>query len=133
MLIPQDVLRRTILRVLDTTDNPSIELIYKTAMYGKSIGYDVIIEGILNKAKYGKMLQKLIKDFNGVSYVYYLDVSFQETLRRHNTKPNHTEFDEKEMREWWVEKDHLEVEGEKEIPESTSEVETLKIIMRDLH
>jgi len=49
MLIPQDIIRRQIIRVKDSIGNPSIELIYRTALYGKEIGYDVILEGILTK------------------------------------------------------------------------------------
>lgn len=44
MLIPQDVVRRKILRAKDGPKNPSIQLIKDIATYGRSIGYDVIIE-----------------------------------------------------------------------------------------
>lgn len=33
------------------------------------------------------------------------DISFEETLRRHQTKPNCASFGAKEMRRWWREKD----------------------------
>ena len=39
--------------------------------------------------------------------MYYLDIPFEETLRRHKSKPNAHEFGEKELREWWHEEDVL--------------------------
>lgn len=42
-------------------------------------------------------------------YAYYFDISFEETLRRHQTKPNCHSFGEKEMRRWWREKDFSDV------------------------
>jgi len=123
MLIPQDVVRREMLRVRDEDKNPSIQLIYDLAMYGSRIGFDVIVEGIFVNERYGDMLRKLIDDFNGESYVYYFDIPIEVTLQRHDTKPNAHEFGEKELREWWVDKDYLNVPNEKLITAEMSEVE----------
>lgn len=132
MLIPLDVIRRDILRVADTFNNPSNDLISLIAMYGNKIGYDVIIEGILSKEKYGDMLNQVIHDFNGRVFVYYLDVSFEETLRRHQTKAKSLEFGEKEMREWWKEKDYLATEGEILVPETLSQDEIVDLIFENI-
>lgn len=43
---------------------------------------------------------------------YYFDLPFEETLRRHQTKPNCKEFGEVEMRRWWREKDFSDVLSE---------------------
>ena len=40
-------------------------------------------------------------------FAFYFDIPFEETLKRHKTKQNANEFGEKEMREWWNEKDLL--------------------------
>ena len=32
---------------------------------------------------------------------------FEETLKRHQTKPNCNDFGEEEMQKWWREKDYL--------------------------
>ena len=46
-----------------------------------------------------------------------------------NTKPNAHEFGEKEMREWWKEKDFLGVEGEQVIlPEQTEDEIVARIV-----
>jgi predicted kinase len=131
MLVPQDVVRREILRVSDEVNNPSIELIHDIALYGKSIDYDVIVEGILTKKKYGEMLSKLIDNFEH-TYIYYFDISFGETLKRHSTKVNAKEFGEKEMKDWWKEKDYLGLENEKIFTDRMSENDILEMILEDI-
>lgn len=132
MLIPQDVVRREILRVRDKDGNPSVQLIYDLAMYGCNIGFDVIIEGIFVNERYGDMLRKLIDNFDGESYVYYYDISIEVTLQRHNTKPNAHEFGEKELREWWVDKDYLNVPNEKAITVDMGEDEIDEMFLSDI-
>lgn len=131
MLIPQDIVRREILRTKDGPKNPSIQLIKETAIYGRSIGYDVIIEGILISKNYGTMLDQLVTLFDEV-YVYYLDISFEETLRRHKTKPNSHEFGEELMREWYTEKDVLGLVGEKVFTDKQTKDEILQSILDDV-
>ena len=132
MLIPQDVIRRDILKVLDEPGNASVDLIYEMAMFGRKKSYDVIVEGILSNDKYEDMLKKLINDFEGETYVYYLDIPFKETVRRHATKSKASEFGEKEMREWWKDKDYLGVEGETILSSDLSEDELVSAIMLKL-
>lgn len=129
MLIPQDVVRREILKTLDEPNNPSIELIYELAMHGHRIGYDVIVEGILPMDKYGEMPKRLVYDFEGLKKVYYLEVTFEKTLRRHATKPNAHEFGEKELKEWWKDKDYLGTDGEVVLSGDRSEDEILQVIV----
>ncbi len=45
-------------------------------------------------------------------YAYYFDLSFEETLKRHQTKPNCNEFGKEEMKRWWREKDFSDVLNE---------------------
>ena len=42
-------------------------------------------------------------------YAYYFDITFEDTLKRHMTKPNYNEFGEEEMRRWWKEKDYVPI------------------------
>jgi len=132
MLIPQDVVRREMLRVKDKENNPSINLVYDLAMYGNKIGFDVIVEGIFVIERYGDMLRKLINDFSGESHVYYFDIPIEVTIERHATKPNSHEFGEKELREWWVEKDYLGVPQEKMITADLSKDEILEMFVKDM-
>lgn len=129
MLIPQDIVRREIVRVADEVSNPAIKLIENIALYGQSIGYTVIIEGILSREKYGDMLKKLSESFDQ-TYAFYFDVSFEETLRRHQTKIDKKhEFGAKEMRSWWIEHDILDIQNETLVQESLPENDVVQLIL----
>ncbi|UOG67196.1 kinase [Candidatus Nanosynbacter sp. HMT-352] len=132
MLVSQDVVRREILRVKDNESNPAIQLIYDLCMYGNNVGYTVILEGILSNKKYGAMLRRLLDDFQGEKLIYYFDVSFEETVRRHATKLNAHEFGELEMRQWWKDQDVLNVPGEQRIDEQLSQAGIVDLIRRDV-
>jgi len=92
----------------------------------------VILEGILSNKKYGAMLHQLLNDFQGEKLIYYFDVSFEETVRRHATKPNAHEFGESEMRQWWKDQDVLDVPGEQRIGEKLAQAEIVDMIHRDV-
>lgn len=129
MLVPQDVVRREMLFVKDRVGNPAINLISKIALYGKEIGYNVVLEGILSKKLYDNMLSDLISKYSDNVYVFYMDVSFEETLRRHDTKPKRDEYGEEKMKEWWLEKDYLNLPNEYIIPENYDVTEAVDYIL----
>lgn len=113
MLVQQDILRRDILRERDMLGKRSIiDLTELIVEFGRKQGRIVILEGIFNTKKYGAMLRNLAGKFEEV-YIYYFDLPFEETLKRHVTKSNAHEFGEKEMRKWWKEKDYLGMQKEK--------------------
>lgn len=132
MLVQQDVLRREILFVKDREGNPAIELISRVVSYGKEISYTVVLEGILSKKLYEKMLLDLISEFKGNVHAFYMDVSFEETIARHQTKPNVHEYGEDKMREWWIEKDYLSIPQEIIIPEAHSVEDAVELIINQL-
>ena len=108
MLISQDVVRREILFVKDGPDPAAAQLLFELAQYGKKHCNIVIMEGILNSKWYKKLFKNLRKKFGDHIFAYYFDIPFEETLSRHQHKSNVHEFGEKEMREWWNEKDLLD-------------------------
>lgn len=132
MLIPQDVVRREILKVKDGSNNPSIQLIYDMVLYGNRIGYTVILEGILANKHYGEMLHKLIDDFDGNTLAYYFDIPFEETLKRHATKPNATDYGAVEMRQWWNDKDYLGIAEEKCFDAAYTADQIVDVILKDV-
>lgn len=130
-LIEQDYIRRTLLREKDRPNQPNIKLIDLTVRFALDQGYHVILEGILPKKHYGDMLLKLLADHMSEAHLYYLDVSLEETLRRHKTKPNAHEFGEAEMRQWYLPSDTLGYEEERIISEVSSFEQTLDRIYKD--
>jgi hypothetical protein len=106
-IVGQDHLRRVVLRERDTAGGANIGLIDVVARYAIDHGYHVIVEGILYAAHYGEMLAALREDHRGVSCFYYLDVPFEETMRRHATKPQASEYGRTEMSGWYRRRDFL--------------------------
>lgn len=100
-------------------------------MYGNRLNKIVILEGILRRDVYGNKLTELMVNFNGAVHIYYLDIPFDETLRRHATKPNTHEFGEAEMRQWWRSNDVLGVKEEQIFNEKMSADDMLRKILND--
>ncbi len=100
-VVGQDIVRRDVLRVGDDAGNPAVELIAVMVRHALDAGLHVVVEGILAPHKYGAMLRALVGDHRGVSRCYLMDIPFEETLRRHATKPVADEFGETEMLEWY--------------------------------
>ncbi|MBT2641472.1 kinase [Bacillus sp. ISL-41] len=132
LLVSQDVVRRDMLKVNDRDGNPSIGLIRQIAEYGKGKCGVVIVEGILNKSRYGEMLKDLIQFYNQEAYTYYFDLSFEETVIRHNTRAQKMEFGESSLRAWWNSNDYLGVQGETLFTNDMSQDYVLKQILNQL-
>ncbi|MFD7156460.1 kinase [Kribbella sp. NPDC059898] len=100
-ILGQDVVRRDILGTGDDAGGHPIGLIDLAGRYLLGRGFDVIIEGILNAKWYSEALPRLVADHRGVSRSYIYDLTFEETVRRHSTKPVATAFGEAELRQWY--------------------------------
>ena len=124
-----DTLRRTILKEPDQLENTDIiGLIDQTVKYCLDRGYTVIIEGILSKPKYKETLMNLVDSVNCPSHIYYIDVSLEETLRRHKTKSIANEVTDEQLTSWYQPKNYLDVPGEIIIDESSMLEETVALI-----
>ncbi len=127
-LVEQDYLRRIVLKEKETEDGDNISLIKQTVEFALSHGYDVILEGIFYSKRYRSMTNELLNSAPN-NFVYYFDISFEETLHRHQSKSVSDEFGEKEMRSWFKDKDLLGVENEYIIGESSSFSDTVSHIL----
>lgn len=132
LLVSQDVIRRDMLKVPDREGNLSIDLMRQIAQYGKGKCDVVIVEGILNKKRYGDMLKQLIAFFEGNAYVYYFDLSFEETVNRHNTKDKRLNFGVEALRDWWNPHDVLGVDGEHLLTDDMSQTDAVQLIISHL-
>jgi adenylate kinase family enzyme len=125
-IIPQDVVRREVLKEKDRSMAVNIKMIESMVEFVWSEGYVAIVEGILDARRYSEMLLRIVKKADECQ-AWYFDISFEETLNRHETKPNAHEYGEKEMREWYQERDLVEGLDERLIG---SEVSQEEIVMR---
>jgi predicted kinase len=130
-LVGQDNLRRNVLRERDVAGAANISLIDTVARYALDHGFHVIIDGILDAARYEAMLAGLHRDHRGLSRLYYLDVPFDETVRRHATRPQAAEFGPREMASWYHELDLLPGGIEQIIPATNSLDDTVRQVIRD--
>lgn len=131
LLLSQDVVRREMLQVHDRPGNLAISLIEQIARYGIEHCQYVILEGILNKEKYNHMLQSLINLPEVTAHVYYFDLPFEETVRRHNTKKD-TDFGEEKMASWFVERDYLGNDQEQILAQYMNKEEILTKIIGEI-
>ncbi|WP_439876456.1 kinase [Bacillus mycoides] len=132
LLVSQDVVRRDMLRVHDTMDNLSHDLLFEITKYGKEKCEIVILEGILNSRRYGAMLKELIYYFEGNAYTYYFNLSLEETIRRHNTREKRHEFGEDALRKWYNPHDTIEVNKETVFTDDFTQKDTFHTILNDI-
>jgi predicted kinase len=130
-IIGQDTLRRSILKEPDKFENTDvIGLIEQTVTYCLDKGYIVILEGILTKLKYKELIVRLFEKAQCKTSAYYIDVSLEETIKRHATKPTANEFGERELRDWYQPEDYLDIPQEIIINEKTTLEESVLLILK---
>ena len=132
LLISQDVVRRDMLWVRDGQNTDALPLLLALLHYGQKHCPYVILEGILRADWYLPLFSTAKKLFSPRIFAYYYDLSFEETLRRHATKPNHLDFGETEMRRWWTEKDWIATIPETIFTDKTSFEEALNQILQNI-
>lgn len=132
-VIGQDQVRRDILREHgDSEPADTIALTEVMVRHCLDRGRTVIVEGIFKTARYREMFEGLLAGHDGPHLVYYLDVSLEETLRRHALKPIAGHVSEEEVSSWYVERDLLELPGEVVLAEGRSEGELVAALLADL-
>lgn len=125
MLISQDMVR---LQMLYAKDAEALPLIIQLLKYGRQNSDITILEGILDSEVYESLFEAAVKEYGADIFAFYYDLPFEETLRRHATKPNRAEFGEQDMRRWWKEKDYTNVIPEKTITGDMSISDTVDMI-----
>jgi len=130
-LVEQDYLRRIILREHDgSNDDPAAPtFIATTTATLLGLGYHVVLEGILRTDRYGQVLHRLLADHRGPSAVYYIDLTFEETVRRHEGRAHEVNFGPEQMRDWYLPRDLLGTPGEHVLDASRTLDETVTTIL----
>lgn len=107
MVISQDAIRRDMLKAKDGPETEALPLMQELLSYGKKHSEVTILEGIMYADWYKSLFEHALREFKDEIYAYYFDLPFDVTLQRHQTKSCCHEFGEKEMRNWWREKDYI--------------------------
>lgn len=132
MLLSQDVIRREILWVKDGFGTEALPLLMEMLQYGHSHCETVILEGILDAEYYRPLFELASELFGHEIFAYYYDLTFEETLIRHQTKPCRDKFGREEMQRWWKEKDWMKIIPEKVISADMTQADTVEMIYQDI-
>ena len=125
-------MRREMLKAKDGPETAALPLLMQLLEYGSNHHSVTILEGILYADWYRPLLELAGRLYGENVYAYYYDLSFEETLRRHQTKPNSGEFGEAEMRRWWRDRDYSDVLRETALGEGMSRSEVVERICWDV-
>ena len=132
LLVSQDTVRRDMLNVRDREGNLSIDLIRQITEYGKGKCEHVILEGILHENLYGTMLHHLIRFYDEKVFPCYFDLTFEETVKRHNSRSKKMDFGEESLRAWWKPNDDLGIKNEMIWTNEMSRNDILNLVMNRL-
>lgn len=96
-------------------------------------GYDVILEGILSTRSYKELFGEIFREHPSDNHLFYFDISLEETIRRHRTRPprNTPTFTEDDLRTFYSGVYDPVHENEKIIPERFSADETLAYVVKE--
>ena len=106
------------------------ELAVVSILSGLESGFDVIYEGISNVKTYDEYFQKVFANHPHDNHFFYLDVGFPETVRRHETRPQKTEFTVNEMKRWRAYASPTDYVGEIIIKEDSTLDQTVDRILQ---
>ena len=108
MRLSHDMIRMDMLHVRGREGaEKSLPLLFALLEYGRAHCETVVLEGILPTGDYCPLFEAAQRLYGERIFAYYYDLSFEETLRRHATKPNRNDFGESDMRRWWQERDFI--------------------------
>ena len=129
MLISHDIIR---MEMLFAKDKEALPLIVNLLKYGRKNSEITILEGILDSEQYRPLFETAVSEYGENIFAYYYDLPFEETLLRHETKPNKSDFGEEDLRRWWKEKDFIGIIPEKIITKDMSLSETVDMIFNNV-
>lgn len=133
MVVGWDTIRIDVFNRFDymNRDKYIFDTLRSLCEYGRKNNMTVILEGIYPSKTYEKTLLELSSRFSE-TYYYYFDVSFEESLRRHETRAQKSEFGKNEMKKWYLPSDLLNVPGERKINDDMDEATIVNLILGEM-
>jgi len=128
LLVSEDGIRKMFNDHQRAGHDAARELATQSVRYGLRNGYDVIYEGILNIKTRKAQIDEFLETHPEENYFFYLDVGWDETVRRHDTRPEKAEFGLEAMERWWDYASPINHPAETIIPETASKAEMIRII-----
>ena len=88
VLVDLDHYRFSFVNPPNRDHNLEYEMSGSDVLIGLELGFDVIFDGNFTATAHDPFLEKLLSAHPEESYIFYLDATLSETLRRHGTKSN---------------------------------------------
>jgi hypothetical protein len=129
VLIDLDYYRFGFVNRPEDWDGPEYEMSGSDVLIGLRMGYDVIFDGNFTSDPHDPFLKSLFDAHPGENYLFYLDATLEETLKRHKTKSN-PRIDEDKMKEVFKYASPVGLENEVIIPQDSSIDETVERIIQ---
>ena len=128
-LIDQDYYRHTMFNNLHTDLEAPRYVMFAGVKAALDHGYDVIVEGFLGMGKYKSYFDDLLAYHPTENYFFYIDVSYDETLRRHSMRNKSSQLTLEKMKELYSRTSPSHYPGEHIIPESMSAEHACQLII----
>lgn len=106
------------------------ELLVADTLIALKYGFDVILDGILSVHTHRDAFEKIIDEHRTENYMFYFDVSLEETLKRHATRPKASQFGVDEMAKWYIQATPANYDFEEKIPENFTLEQTVEFIKK---
>jgi energy-coupling factor transporter ATP-binding protein EcfA2 len=129
IIIEQDYYKEIMFHPKGANADLRAQLMFGEAKLALENGISVIMEGILG-VKYKPYFDGLFDVHPRDNHMFFLNVGFDETLRRHMTRAKANDFGEDEMRQWFDLAKPLPYDFETMIPE-TMNVGSSVALIRD--
>ena len=130
--VEQDMFRHSILHDQDGARELSATMMKDAILSALGNGYDVIADGIFNLTYSKKMLDEIFENHKNNNFIYFFNISFDETVRRHAQRDKKNDFGAEEMRKWYTSASTSGYDFEKEITEDMSEDDVLREILKNV-
>jgi adenylate kinase family enzyme len=131
VLIEQDYYRFIFKPAGGTLNSKTIhKMIKANVLAALKDNYDLILEGIFNVKSWKVIFDEIFEIHPKDNFIFYFDISFGETIKRHRTKPNKDEWSEADMKDWYNPRDFMGYEFEYVIEEKSSKNEIIKKIKK---
>lgn len=115
-LLVRDVFRVDIAKEQKNAGEITTDIIEYAAKKFLDNDYTVILEGIFSYKKYSDFIKRII-DYNkeGDNYLFYLNVSLEETLKRNKNRPKSKIIDDEHIKKWYEKSDKTNLAEEETI------------------
>lgn len=127
-LLEFDTFRNNILDLRGDYYPAAIEMYTHSALTALANGYDVIMDGIYRPERHDNPLEKLFSGHDGENYIFYFDISLDETVKRHAGREKSKLFGERELAGWYSKPTAMGYDFEYAIPEHSTIEQTLELI-----